>query len=230
MSSYERRTRIDGATQSAAATPAAALWPLLRALRSHRLVAIAIVALTVLSQPGLDDSARSPVLRNCGGPGHAAFGDRPVLCRVAPPEGSRPGCVVRRGQRGGVAGLARGSRARGKAGRGGPRQASVEAAVEVERSEDAGLVTVTASSDDAELSAAIANEFVKAALDTRASELGEIAAQQIERSQELIDEAGSSSVLAERKPAGPHRGPRADPRLRRPDSDGGSPGDGPDLA
>ena len=195
MSSYEGRTdrRRDPA---AAATPAAALWPLLRALRSHRLVAIAIVALTVLSslawmaQRPPQYSATAEVLVTPLSATDRSFAGLPLLRAVGPDASSGVGSAVVLLDSPEAAELAAERIGQGQT------QASVEAAVEVERSEDTGLVIVTAKSDDAELSAAIANEFVKAALDTRASELGEIAGQQIERSQELIDEAGSSSVLA----------------------------------
>jgi len=196
MSQFEYGDRDRRRDPAAAATPAAALWPLLRALRSHRLVAISIVALTFLSslvwltQRAPQYSSRAEVLVTPLSATDRSFAGLPLLRAVGPDASSGVGSAVVLLDSPEAAKLA--AKRVGK----GLTQSSIESAIEIERSEDAGMVEVTAKSDDAELAAAIANEFVEASLDTRAKELGAIADQQIERSEQLLDEAASSSVVA----------------------------------
>ena len=196
MSPLEYGNRDRRRDPAATATPVAALWPLLRALRSHRLVAFAIVALTVLSslawltQRAPQYSASAEVLVTPLSATDRSFAGLPLLRAVGPDASSGVGSAVVLLDSPEAASLA--AKRIGK----GQTQTSIERAVEIERSEDAGVVVVTAESDDAELAAEIVNEFVEASLDIRATELGAIADQQIERSQELLDEAGSSSDVA----------------------------------
>ena len=191
------RSNQDQRRSPESATPAAALWPLIRALRVHRTVAIAIVLLTVfssvlwLAKRSPQYSASTDVLVTPLSATDRSFSGLPLLRAVGPDASSGVGSAVT------LLDSAEAAALTAKRLGSGLTAESVQESVEAERSEDAGLVTVTARSDNAELAAAMADEFVEASLDVRADQLDELARQQIERSEELLGEASSSGFLAD---------------------------------